>query len=163
MIEFANEVHPVVAAFYKGREFGPARAKLRARRMRSLYSHCEILLSRRPKTYFYECASSTVGDGGVRIVSQKLEPAQWDCWMLSHISPNFVRAWFELNDSSARGLGGSAGFFWRRANGSKSAGWAAQACAEAIGVPESWRYDVATFSSLVRLIGEPVALQQAFI
>lgn len=163
MIQYADEKHPVVVAFYKGREFGPLSSRLVAWNQRSIYSHSEILLGRRPNTLFYECASSTLRDGGVRIVVQPLDPQQWDCWMLPHISPDFVRAWFDLHDSDTYDLSGLLGFFWRRVKGSKSASWCSEACAEALGVGDAWRYDVATLVSLVRVMGEPIPLQQSFI
>lgn len=163
MIQHADEKHPVVAAFYKGRKAGPLPHKIAARGKKSPYSHIEMLLGRRPNSYFYECASSTVADGGVRIVSQKLEPTHWDCWMLSHISPDFVRAWFDANDSSKQRTHGPFGFLIRWGAGHKSALSAAEACAESMALSDPWRYDIATLASVVRSIGEPIPLQHAFI
>lgn len=153
---------PVVLAFYKGRQAGPFTSWLVAWWCRTDYSHCELLLDRWA-WYRYECGSSVLTDGGVRVKVRDLDPLQWDCYLIDDIGVDYARAWFGAHKSERYDLLGWLGFIFRRIKGLGNGWWCSEACAAALGIPDPWRWDVALLAALARRIGRPVALQDTFV
>jgi hypothetical protein len=163
----------VTAAFYRGKE--RASSRFLAWWARSDFSHCELLLSRRGE--WFECASSSMMDGGVRVKWIKLNPDHWElfdvpanpdavrAWAqaageLQHAEPQalalaMVREWFAEHDREPYDLPGLLGFVVRRIKGWLRAWWCSEACTAALGWVDSWRFDVAGFLAVARTIGRP--------
>jgi len=159
----------VTAAFYRGKE--RASSRFLAWWARSDYSHCELILSRRGD--LFECASSSMMDGGVRVKWIKLNPAHWElldvpadpdkvrawatAWEIDERAAalGMVRAWFDEHEGERYDLPGLLGFVVRRIKGWLRAWWCSEACTDALGWVDSWRFDVASFLALARTLGRP--------
>lgn len=145
---------PVLIALYKG----PGRltnAFIR-RWQRSPYSHCEVITRRIADTY--ECWSASAMDGGVRLKIMALNPEHWDLFLLRLARPEDVRLWFAKHEDEGYDLLGLLGFAWRPWRGERRKWWCSEAVAASLGFTEPFRYDVATFASVVQRYGHRVPL-----
>lgn len=157
----------MTVAFYKGRERWASR--FLAWWARSDYSHCEVILSRDGDRF--ECASSSLMDGGVRVKWIELRPEHWTLVDMPvnldavdaaiprrgltdrEAAAAFVRAWFDAHAGEGYDLLGLLGFVVRRIKGWRRMWWCSEACAAALGFPDPWRFDVAAFLAVARTIG----------
>lgn len=123
---------------------------------RSPYSHCELITRRTGE--LYECWSASGQDGGVRRKVMPLNPEHWELYRLAGFDPDRVRDWFAGHLYDGYDLLGLFGFAWRPWRGDKDKWWCSEACAAALGLQEPFRFDVATFASVVKHLGWKEAL-----
>jgi hypothetical protein len=149
-------------ALYKGP--GHWTNALIRRWQRSPYSHCEVVLRRLQSVdrieapHQFDCWSASAMDGGVRLKTMPLDPAHWELYELKHFSGLTADAWFRANTGKGYDLLGLLGFVWRPWRGDRGRYWCSEACAAALGIDEPFRFDVATFATLVRRLGKQVQL-----
>lgn len=161
MIDLAvPDPSPVVVAFFKAHDYGSPIDRVKAMLNGSDYSRCEIVLGRRRGTYIFECAGSTWADRGARIVSEPLDPRQWECYSIPKTDARYVRAWFDLREQFRRR--GNLSMLIRRLSGRSSALPAPAACASAMGWGFATEFGMPHLAAACRIVGEPVPLQHAF-
>lgn len=144
----------LLTALYIG-EGGWTNAFIR-RWQRSPYSHCEMVTEQLPDGR-YACWSSSAQDDGVRRKDMELNPAHWELWQIPGDAQK-VAAWFFAREGLDYDLLGLLGFAWRPWQGRRDKFWCSEACAAAWGIREPWRFDVALYGELVRLVGTRVLL-----
>lgn len=140
----------ITIAFYKGRTrlFN----RLVSWWTRGIYSHCELLYN--PTLQLKDgkqwVCSSSHADKGVRIQEITWHAENWD---LVTIEGNCGEAveWFRRHLGEPYDVPGLAGFVARRVRHSKRRWFCSEACAEAIGMPESWRFDPNTLHAALSL------------
>ena len=133
-------------AFYKGR------TRLFDRLVqwwtRSPYSHCEIVFDSHPVEAGTLCASSSKLDGGVRFKIIELKPERWDIIDLPLSDENAAFDWFLLHSGEGYDVLGLLGFVLPIVDRSNK--WfCSEACAQALGFTESWRYSPAILHSAI--------------
>lgn len=105
---FMNQ-NKVFLAFYKGKadnrlyHFYDTITRLFTR---GLYSHCEIVISKQDG--LYECYSSSIRDGGVRVKTMKLDSSHWDLILLN-ISKEQVLDFYKQTANCSYDLLGALG------------------------------------------------------
>lgn len=146
----------MLVAFYRGRRH--AGSWLLAWWMRSDYSHVELVL--RPvlgaQPQRYTCASAKLLEG-VRVADIELPAADWEIvevpgtvdraydWLIQHVGEGYD--WLGL-----------AGFVVRRVKGWLRLWWCSEAVAAMLGIPDPWRWDVATLRAHCLAVGKRVEL-----
>lgn len=134
----------VYLALYKGRRDGSgfkvwaARASdwLTRKLTRGQYSHCEIAVREHPQASVYTCYSASVRDGGVRCKVMPLTKEKWDLIPLPSGNAALARL--------------SA--LWRGTGQCRGRWFCSEWCAEAIGLPEGWRFGPNSLAAVARLI-----------
>lgn len=123
-------------AFYKGR------TRLFDRLVqwwtRSPYSHCELVFGILPNGQA-ECATSSKMDGGIRIKLMELNPGRWDLVDIPWADEGAARDWFQLHLGEGYDVQGLLGFI-APISGRGSKWFCSEACAAALGYPDSWRF-----------------------
>lgn len=119
--------------------------------MRGPYAHVEAVLADYGNGT-YQCASSVPGVG-VRIATLALPASDYDI-VDGPGDAAKARAWFEARAGKAYDYVGLFGFVVRPATGdSRNKFWCSEACLEAIGFPEPWRYDPNGMHDIVTFLG----------
>lgn len=131
------------AAFYKATPPGAKGFYNRLIRWwtRSPYSHVELIFS---DGY---AASSSYMDGGIRFIAGNFDPARWDFIDLPSELEPAARAWFTTNAGRRYDLLGHLHFILGPVRDDRQGWFCSEAVAEALGLPESWRYDPAVLAS----------------
>jgi len=116
---------------------------------RGPYSHCELVVSEQDGTA--TCWSSAYLDHGVRKATVVLDPADWDVIDIrtEPAQEAAALAWFEQHNGEPYDVAGLFGFVFRHLEGVKGKWFCSESVAEALGYPESWRYDPNTFAAIV--------------
>lgn len=111
----------------------------------SEYSHTELIFSDGVS------GSSSFLDKGVRLKSIVYDPLHWD---IIELSSDFneleARWWFERNLSKKYDLMGLLGFVWKRGTQDKNKWYCNEAIGESLGISDPWRYDPASFHTLIK-------------
>lgn len=123
---------------------------------RSPYSHCELVLGREDDGS-YLCGSSSFLDGGVRVKAIKLDADHWDAFVIPGDDAK-ASAWFMEHWGEGYDVLGLFGFIFRWIKGWRKSWFCSEACSAALGYDEPWRFDVATFASMVHKEGAKVAV-----
>lgn len=118
-------------------------------------SHCELVLSDEIEGT-YLCGSSSFLDGGVRTKYINLPSSKWRIYEVEPEKGVTPGAWFSEHRGEIYDWFGLFGFVIRRIKGWAKAWWCSEACADALGWPESWRYSVVDFENACRLVGKRV-------
>jgi hypothetical protein len=102
-----------------------------------IYSHCEIVFSDGM------AASSSQMDGGVRTKYIEFDPMVWDFIDIGG-SPEYeakVRQWFKDHEEERYDYLGLVGFVFRPVKGKGSRKFCSEACLEALGYDDPWRFE----------------------
>lgn len=116
-------------------------------------SHCEAAWSWVGLTH--ECVSASLLDKGVRAKSIDLVPGKWRIYELP-VSYVAVLNWLERHKGQRYDLLGLAGFVFRRIKGWRKAWFCSEVCADIMGLPDPWRYDLALLESVCARFGTRV-------
>jgi len=135
----------MIAAFYKGTRPGLQGIANRAIRFvdRGEYSHCELIFSDGIS------ASSSLMDGGVRFKEIHFKPEHWDFVDLPE-DETAARRWFTIHAGQKYDIWGDARFIIGLARHSNDRWFCSEAMAEALGIPESWRFGPNGLASILR-------------
>lgn len=139
-------------AFYKGTKPGFAGLFNRLVRWwtRGPYSHCEIIFNTSNDGQSH-CASASNIDKGVRFKTMALAPEKWD-FLSVDLDPRVVAKWFVDHDGAKYDVRGLFGFVWRRSEDDRGKYFCSEACAEALGLEEAWRFDPNTLFVAIKRI-----------
>lgn len=126
----------MIAAFYRSTPRGWAGLYNRLVRWweRGQYSHVELIFSDGL------AASSSYMDGGVRFKRIDFHPEHWDFIELPAHLELRARSWFENHAGERYDLMGNVRFLADFMRDDQYKWFCSEALAEAIGMPESWRY-----------------------
>ncbi|MGR6981220.1 enoyl-CoA hydratase [Testudinibacter sp. P27/CKL/0425] len=135
----------VYLAFYKGRKTGKTPTALLARfsdwltrkLTKGIYSHCEIVSS--IGGCYFDCYSSSIRDGGVRLKTMPLPPSKWDLIELNSISETDITAFLEQTQGKKYDWFGAIGIVLNFRN-ARSKYFCSEWCAETLGLHEPWRF-----------------------
>lgn len=118
------------------------------------YSHAELVLGALPNGLFL-CGSSSARDGGVREKVMPLPRASWDLIDLpvTREMQNHALCWFDNHSGEPYDWAGLLGFIYRPYRDMRAAWWCDEAVAEALVIPDSWRYGVNTLYSTLLAMG----------
>lgn len=139
-------------AFYRGRKY--LKSWFFAWWCRSDFSHCETILSRQGGLHVVAGAKLLEG---VRIASIELKPADWELWELD-VDAALAHNWIMRHEGEWYDFLGLLGFIFRRIKGALRMWWCSEACAAMAGLPDPWRFDVATLRALCMAFGRRVEL-----
>ena len=115
----------------------------------SEYSHTELIFSDGVS------GSSSFLDKGVRLKSIVYDKDHWDFFELpEYLDENQARWWFERNQGKSHDVLGLIGFIWKRGTQDKNKWYCNEAIGEALGVEEPWRFDPASFITLIKEINK---------
>lgn len=122
-------------AFYKGTKSGLAGIYNRGVRFvtKGRYSHCELIFSDGMS------ASASFMDGGVRFKKIDYDPAHWDIIEVGDREEFNARMWFEDHEGESYDLIGNLHFIFGFVGDNRHKWSCAEAVAEAMGIPDSWR------------------------
>lgn len=136
----------LIASFYKSTRPGWAGIYNRLVRWweRGQYSHCELMFSDGM------AASSSYMDGGVRLKRIDFNPDNWDFIALPDELELRARSWFENHLDCKYDIIGNVRFIADFMPDDKNKWFCSEAMAEAIGIPESWRYGPNGLSAVLR-------------
>lgn len=119
---------------------------------RSDVSHCETIIAGSSGAAL--CVSSSWVDGGVRVKSMPLPADRWRIYELPGGGPIAPDAWAETHAGSGYDWLGLVGIYLRPATRGSRRRWiCAEVCAELLGLPEPWRFDVAALEAICRRYG----------
>ena len=133
-------------AFYKGRD------RLFDRAVQwwtnGPYSHCELVIDGL-------CYSSSLRDDGIRTKVIDLTSGRWDVVAVT-IDERAAQDWFFNHRGAAYDWAGLLGFVlpWRTQD--RRRWFCSEACAEAMGLPESWTISPNDLARLVGVTDEPL-------
>ena len=118
---------------------------------RGRYSHCEIAV-RLPETEDepqYECYSASVRDGGVRLKTMPLPAEKWDLIALPDGVQERLPGLWQATQGQSYDLPGALGIAFRLPENCRR--WfCSEWCAQAIGLPESWRFSPNDLAAICR-------------
>mgnify|MGYP003403797192 FL=1 len=122
-------------AFYKGTRSGIAGIYSRGVRFitKGKYSHCELIFSDGMS------ASASFMDGGVRFKRIEYDTAHWDIIDVGSQEEFHARMWFEDHEGENYDLLGNLHFIFGFVGDNRHKWSCAEAVAEAMGIPDSWR------------------------
>jgi len=122
-------------AFFKGTKSGLAGVYNRGVRFitKGKYSHCELVFSDGLS------ASSSFMDGGVRFKRIDYDLGHWDVIDIGNTFEEPARYWFKKHEGQGYDLLGNLHFIFGFVGDNRHKWSCAEAVAEAIGIPDSWR------------------------
>lgn len=122
-------------AFYKGTKAGLAGIYNRGVRFvtKGKYSHCELIFSDGMS------ASASFADGGVRFKRIDYDSTRWDIVDIGDKFESQSREWFQRHEGQGYDLLGNLHFIFGFVGDNRHKWSCAEAVAESIGVPDSWR------------------------
>lgn len=137
-------------AFYKGTRPGLAGIYSYGVRFitKSIYSHCEVIFSDGMS------ASSSFSDGGVRFKEIEYEPERWDIIELPSANEDAVRKWFKDHEHAKYDLLGNLHFIFGFIGNSNGKWFCSEAIAEALDIPNAWRFDPGTLHAAVSALAQ---------
>ena len=114
----------------------------------SKYSHTELIFSDGVS------GSSSFLDKGVRLKSITYDETYWDFIEIQGFDELQARWWFERNQGKKYDVLGLLGFVWKRGTQNKNKWYCNEAIGEALGVEDPWRFDPASFVTLIKEINK---------
>lgn len=153
---------PIYLALYRGRRDGTgwrvwlARAAdwLTRQITRGQYSHCELAI-RLPENAadgapLYECRSASIRDGGVRMKVMPLPSDKWDVIPLpaSQAMTERLQSLWDNTRAAPYDFAGAIGLAIACRH-SRRRWFCSEWCAQAIGLPESWRFSPNSLPAVV--------------
>lgn len=135
-------------AFYKGRKrlFN----RVVSWWLRGPYSHCELVLGASPLNGNPMCASSSMMDGGVRVMCVPLDPANWDLIDVQG-DEAAARVWLDEHYRDGYDYLGLLGFIARVLGQSKRRWTCSEAVGAMLGIPDAWRFDPCSLHAALAL------------
>lgn len=135
-----------LAAFYRGTRPGLAGIYnyLVRKRGRGPYSHCELVFSDGLS------ASASFTDGGVRFKHIEYDSSRWDFIVLPDELEDAARAYFEARQGWGYDLMGNLHLTFGFVEHSAKKLFCSEADAEALGIPEAWRFEPNALAAVLR-------------
>ena len=120
-------------------------------------AHCEVAYAWAGRVH--QCVSASFLDGGVRQKTLALDPAKWRVYEAEG-EPTEVLAWLRRHDAERYDWLGLLGFAIRRIKGWSNRKFCSEACADILGLPDPYRYDLALLESVCARYGKRVDLER---
>lgn len=117
-------------------------------------AHCEV--SYEWTQLYHDCVSASFVDGGVRGKIIAMPAEKWRIYEVDRVTKTAVKSWLAENDGKGYDVLGLAGFVWRPIKGWLKKKFCSECGAEILGLPDPWRYDVATLESVCARFGRRV-------
>lgn len=122
---------------------------------RSDVSHCEVVLDHQAGVYV--CVSASWLDGGVRSKTMELPPERWRIYDVAGGGPLTPFEWTCWHAGAGYDWLALVGLMLRPASRGQRRRWiCSEAALDMLGVPQPWRYDVASTEAICRRFGERV-------